>query len=303
MTGGTGFLGRPLAASLATAGHDVVVLSRFAGGTYQGVRHQRAQVHGPAGAETFDADSAAALAGADAVINLAGAGIADARWTPARKAVLRQSRVSMTRAVVAALRASVTPTVLISGSAVGIYGSSRDATFDESAPAGTDFLATLCAEWEREAMAAAGETCRVVLLRTGLVLANDGGLLAKLTPPFRMFVGGPAGDGGHWMSWIHRDDWIGLVTWALTHDAVRGPLNAVAPNPATNADFSRALGRALHRPSLFPVPAFVLRAMFGEMADGAILASQRVVPSVANRGGYRFTLPTMDTALQRAVSG
>lgn len=298
ITGGTGFLGRPLAASLAAQGHDVIVLSRFAGGTYQGVRHQRAQI-GSDG--TFDAGASAAIGAADAVINLAGAGIADQRWTPVRKAVLRQSRLSVTRAVVAAVKAGAKPCVLVSGSAVGYYGSSLDATFDESAPAGSDFLATLCADWEREAMAAASDTCRVVLLRTGLVLANDGGLLAKLTPPFRMFVGGPAGDGRHWMSWIHRDDWIGLVTWAVTNPAVRGPLNAVAPHPATNADFSRALGRALHRPSLFPVPAFVLRLLFGEMADGAVLASQRVVPRVATQGGYVFAQSNLDEAMRRAV--
>jgi uncharacterized protein (TIGR01777 family) len=297
ITGGTGFLGRPLAAALAAQGHEVVVLSRFAGGTYQGVRHQRAQIQ----ADAFDQDAAATIASADAVINLAGAGIADERWTPARKAVLRQSRTSVTRAVATALKASTKPCVLVSGSAVGYYGSSLEATFDETAPAGSDFLATLCADWEREALAAASATCRVVLLRTGLVLARDGGLLAKLTPPFRFFVGGPVGDGRHWMSWIHRDDWIGLVTWALTNDAVRGPLNAVAPNPATNADFSRALGRALHRPSLFPVPAFVLRAIFGEMADGAILASQRVTPRVANTGGYHFAYPQLDEAMRRAV--
>ena len=161
ITGGTGFLGRPLAAALAAQGHEVVVLSRFAGGTYQGVRHQRVQIH----ADAFDQDAAATIASADAVINLAGAGIADERWTPARKAVLRQSRTSVTRAVATALKASTKPCVLVSGSAVGYYGSSLEATFDETAPAGSDFLATLCADWEREALAAASATCRVVLLR------------------------------------------------------------------------------------------------------------------------------------------
>lgn len=302
ITGGTGFLGRPLAATLAAQGHEVVVLSRFAGGTYHGVRHQRARLEtAPDGSASFDAGAVATIAAADAVINLAGAGIADARWTPSRKAELRHSRVAITRAVVQALSTATRPTVLISGSAVGYYGSSLDATFDEASPAGSDFLAALCADWEREAMAAASDTCRVVLLRTGLVLAPDGGLLAKLTPPFKLFVGGPAGNGRHWMSWIHRDDWISLVLWILTHDSIRGPLNAVGPNPATNADFSRALGRALHRPSRFPAPAFMLRLMFGEMADGAILASQRVEPRVAQAGGFRFALPTLDEALQKAI--
>ncbi len=297
ITGGTGFLGRALAASLASHGHEVVVLSRFAGGTYMNVRHVRAQVQNG----RFDAAGTAEIGTAQAVINLAGAGIADARWTPARKAVLRESRLSITRACAAAISESVTPpAVLISGSAIGIYGSSLDTTFTEASAPGTDFLAQLCADWEQAALAVPSRT-RVVLLRTGLVIARDGGLLTKLKPPFKMFVGGPAGDGRHWMSWIHRDDWIGLVEWALTHDDVKGALNAVAPAPVTNTDFSKALGQALHRPSLFPVPAFVLRLMFGELADGAVLASQKVTPQVALAGGYPFKYSDIRTGMAAAV--
>ena len=297
ITGGTGFLGRALAATLAGHGHDVVVLSRFSGGTYQGVRHVRAQVKD----NRFDAPGSAEIAAANAVINLAGAGIADARWTAARKAILRESRLSVTRACATAIaEASTPPSVFISGSAVGYYGSSLEATFDETSPAGSDFLATLCADWERAALGTSDRT-RVVLLRTGLVLARDGGLLTKLKPPFQMFMGGPVGNGRHWMSWIHRDDWIGLVEWALQNDAVRGPLNAVAPEPVTNTDFSKALGRALRRPSLFPLPAFVLRIMFGELADGALLASQRVQPRAALTGGYAFTYRDVDSGMKSAV--
>jgi uncharacterized protein len=298
VTGGTGFIGRALCAALAAEGHDVVVLSRFAGGTYLNVRHVRTQVI----QDTFELQGAAEIDGADAVINLAGAGIADARWSPARKALLRNSRLSVTRAVVTAIRnAAKPPSVLISGSAIGIYGSDLNATFDESSPAGQDFLAQLCADWEAAAGAADSEKTRVVLLRTGLVLAKDGGLLSKLKPPFKFFAGGPTGSGRQWMSWIHRDDWIGMVRWAMTSPAVRGPLNAVAPNPVTNREFSTAFGKALRRPSLFPLPAFVLRIMFGELADVALLASQKVAPRVATAGGFAFKYSNVDAALKNAT--
>ncbi|MEI6245141.1 MAG: TIGR01777 family oxidoreductase [Acidobacteriota bacterium] len=298
VTGGTGFIGRALCASLAADGHEVVVLSRFAGGTYLNVRHVRAQVI----QNRFEAQGVSEIDGADAVINLAGAGIADARWTPARKTLLRQSRLSVTHALATAIREAVKPpAVVISGSAIGFYGSDMNATFDESSPAGSDFLAELCANWEQAAQEAASSQTRVVLLRTGLVLARDGGLLSKLKPPFQFFVGGPTGTGRHWMSWIHRDDWISLVRWALTTSSVQGPLNAVAPHAVTNADFSKAFGRALHRPSLFPLPAFVLRLMFGELADGALLASQKVTPQVAVAGGFRFTYADLDSALKASV--
>lgn len=311
ITGGTGFIGRALCTSLAADGHDVVVLSRFAGGTYQSVRHVRAQVvpdprsadgtatpavwrYEPVGAAEFD--------GAGAVINLAGAGIADSRWTAARKVALRASRLSTTSAVVTGIReASQAPAVLISGSAIGVYGSDLTATFTEASPAGRDFLAELCVDWEAAARGAESAGCRVVLLRTGLVLANDGGLLAKLKPPFRLFVGGPTGTGRQWMSWIHRDDWIAMVKWAIANPGISGPLNAVAPAPATNRDFSAAFGRALHRPSLFPLPAFVLRIMFGELADGALLASQKVLPTKAVSGGFQFKYPGLDEAMKGSV--
>lgn len=301
VTGGTGFIGRSLCADLAAHGHEVVVLSRFSGGTYQGVRHVRAQV----AQETpyrFEEQGAREIDGADAVINLAGAGIADSRWTAARKAVLRESRLSITRALVTAMRdAAVKPSVFISGSAVGIYGSDLTATFNETSPAGSDFLARLCADWEQAAREAESPTCRVVLLRTGLVLAPSGGLLAKLKPPFLFGAGGPSGSGKQWMSWIHRDDWIAMVRWALVTDSVRGPLNAVAPSPVINADFARAFGRALHRPSIFPLPAFVLRIMFGELADGALLASQKVAPAKAAAGGFAFSYSNISAALTSCV--
>ena len=316
VAGGTGFIGRSLCTDLAAHGHEVVVLSRFSGGTYQGVRHVRAQAvrvaqdaegrtnaTGPQEARyRFEDHAAREIDGADAVINLAGAGIADSRWTPARKAILRESRLSITRALVTALREAATkPSVFVSGSAIGVYGSDLNRTFDESSPAGSDFLAQLCIDWEQAAREAESPACRVVLLRTGLVLARDGGLLAKLKPPFKFFAGGPTGSGKQWMSWIHRDDWIAMVRWALVTEAIRGPLNGVAPNPVINADFAHALGRALHRPSIFPVPAFALRLMFGEMADGAVLTSQKVSPAKAAAGGFTFSYSDVNAALQSCV--
>lgn len=291
LTGGTGFLGSALAEQLAADRHEVVAISRHAGGTYKEVRH----VTIPSGFDEID--------GADAVINLAGAGIADERWTPARKAVLRASRLTVTRAIVdACARAAVKPKVLISGSAVGYYGSNLDKLFDESSPAGGDFLGQLCAAWEQEARAAEPLGVRVVLARTGLVLGPHGGLLKKMETPFKMFVGGPVGSGRQWMSWIHRDDWIGLVRRAITDDAIRGPINLVAPAPVTNRDFSHALGRALHRPSVMPLPEFFVRLMFGELAGGALLASQNVDPAVARARGYEFQHPEVQEALRRIYS-
>ncbi len=158
-------------------------------------------------------------------------------------------------------------------------------------PAGGDFLAELCADWEGAAREAESDSCRVVLCRTGLVLARDGGVLAKLRPPFMFFAGGPTGTGRHWMSWIHRDDWVAMVRWAIATESVRGPLNAVTPHPQLNRDFSRAFGRALHRPSLLPMPAFALRLMFGELADVALLASQKVTPAQAIAGGFTLQIP------------
>jgi uncharacterized protein (TIGR01777 family) len=298
ITGGTGFIGRALAAALAGDGHDVAVLSRFSGGTYQNVRHVRAQVQ----QNRYDTAAVKEIDGAGAVINLAGAGIGDARWTPARKALLRESRLSITRAMAAAIReAAAPPPVFISGSGTGYYGSSLDHTFDESSPAGADFLATLCVEWEQAARDVESDRCRVVISRTGLVLGPGGGLLKKMTPPFKLFVGGPIGSGRQWMSWIHRDDWIAMIRWAIATESIRGPLNVTASNPVINRDFSTALGHALHRPSIFPVPAFVLRGIFGEMADGALLASQRVMPMKAQAGGFTFKYPDLDAALRAST--
>lgn len=303
VTGGTGFIGSALCASLAADQHDVAVLSRFSGGTYQGVRHVRAQpIRDSSGVYRFEGQALAEINGADAVINLAGAGIADERWTASRKAILKESRLSVTRALVDAIqRAAAPPKVLISGSAIGYYGSSLIDTFVESSPAGSDFLAQLCVEWEIAARSAESDRTRVVFSRTGLVLARGGGLVAKMKTPFTFFVGGPIGSGANWMSWIHRDDWIAMVKWAMTTDTIRGALNVTAPGAVTNKEFSKALGRAMHRPSAIPVPTFVLRTMFGELADVALFASQRVTPLKAEENGFAFKYANVDDALKASV--
>ena len=287
VTGGTGFLGGPLVESLRRDGHDVAVLTRR-----PPRRSGEVQWAPAAGLDTW----ARAFEGAGAVINLAGEPIAEGRWTAARKRAILASRLEATSGVVAALRAAgAAGAVLLSGSAVGYYGTPGDEPVDESAPAGSDFLATVCREWEAEALEA-GASARVVLLRTGFVVARDGGALPRLALPFHFFAGGPVGSGRQVMSWIHRDDWIAMVRWALTTADLRGPLNLTAPAPVTNREMASALGRALHRPSFMPAPAFALRLALGEMADALILNGQRVLPRVAQERGFTFRYRSVDEA-------
>jgi len=185
----------------------------------------------------------------------------------------------------------------VSASAIGFYGDRGEETLTESARPGRDFLAQLGAEWETAALAAQGDRTRVVLLRTGIVLDPREGALAKMLTPFRLFAGGPFGSGRQFMSWIHRDDWVSLAKWAVETPEVRGPVNLTAPNPVTNADFARALGRALGRPAFVPTPGFALKLALGEMAGPLLLYSQRVVPARALEGGFRFAHPALDEAL------
>jgi uncharacterized protein (TIGR01777 family) len=301
VAGGTGFLGRPLCRALAAAGHTVVVLTRGQAMVPGASRTVEWAPDRPAGSDPPDA-WVREIDGADAVVNLAGAGLADRRWTEARKDVLRASRILATRNLVAAVRAARTrPSVFLSGSAVGFYGATGDAALDESFPPGSDFLATLCVHWEAEAHAAAALGCRVVIVRTGIVLGRDGGALKKLLPPFRLFVGGPIASGRQQMSWIHRDDWVALIRWTLERPSVSGVFNATAPHAVTNREFSRALGRALRRPSWLPVPAFALRLLVGEIADVALVAGQRVVPTRATDAGFTFQYPDIDAAMRAAI--
>jgi uncharacterized protein (TIGR01777 family) len=238
------------------------------------------------------------LEGADAVINLAGAPIADARWTDARKQLITDSRVLTTRLLVRAMsQRSSKPPTFISASGIGYYGASDDRRLDEGAARGQGFLADLCLAWEAEALRAAEFGTRVVLLRTGMVLEQDGGALAKMLLPFKLYAGGPIMPGTQWVSWIHRRDHIGLIQWALDNHGISGPLNAVAPEAVKMRDFCLKLGHALHRPSWFPVPEFLLKLALGELGS-LMTTGQRVTPRKALEAGYVFHHATLDSALQ-----
>lgn len=306
IAGGSGFLGRPLTQELKAKGHEVVVLTRGHAKSEGGIRQVTWSGEPAAFAppELRRAEWEREIDGADGVVNLAGAGIADKRWSAARKQELRQSRTDSTRALVGAIRSATRrPAVFLSGSAIGFYGPQPEDghALDESAPPGSDFLSTLAVDWETEAQAAAALGCRVVIVRTGVALAKDGGALEKLIPPFKMFVGGPIGSGRQVLSWIHRADWIELVVWLLRREDAVGVYNATAPNPVTNAEFSDALGEALGRPSWLPVPGFALKALVGEMAGPALLAGQRVLPKRALEQGFTFLYPDIRSAMTAAV--
>ena len=289
IAGGSGFLGRALADIWRNEGHQVKVLTRRPGSlAADDVRWNPGSGGGWTGA----------LERTDAVVNLAGEGIADRSWTATRKAAILSSRLTATRALSEAIRACAhPPRIFISASGIGFYGTPGDQPLTEESPAGSDFLATVCQQWERETSAAVG-VARIVLLRTGVVLSRDGGALPRMALPFEYFVGGRLGSGRQYMSWVHLKDWAEMVRWALNTNHVSGPLNVTAPNPVTNAEFTRALATAMHRPALFPVPAIVLRGMLGrDMADALLLQGQRALPRKAEMAGFRFRYPTVDAAL------
>jgi uncharacterized protein len=291
VAGGTGFLGRPLSRALAADGHDVFILTR--GSTDRRTNSITWTPNGESG------PWASAIDGAGVVVNLAGESIAAKRWTAAQKRKILDTRVLATRSLVTAIRtASVPPSVFVSGSAVGYYGPLGDEVVTEDAPPGSDFLARVCVTWEEEARRAAKAPTRVVCVRTGVVLEKDGGALPQMLPPFKVGVGGPVGSGRQYWPWIHRQDWIDLVRWAIRTPDAGGAINATAPHPVTNADFARALGRAMHRPAFMPAPAFALRLLLGEMADALLLSGQRAVPRRAERGGFTFAYVKVDEALQ-----
>jgi uncharacterized protein (TIGR01777 family) len=301
IAGGSGFLGSPLAEMYAEDGHDVRVLTRslMSGDTRHdpgtgvpGITRVGWAPDGRTGpwASTLD--------GAAAAVNLAGESIADGRWTPQRKAKLRDSRILSTRSLATAIAASANPpSVLISGSGVDYYGRGGDTPRTEESGPGTTWLAQLCQDWEAEARKAERAETRVVLLRTGIVLERSGGALPKMMRPFKFFVGGRIGSGRQQMSWIHRLDWIEIVRWVVQTPDASGPLNATAPHPVTNAEFSRALGRWMHRPSLLPAPGFAVKLVAGELGN-EILSGQRVVPAKALALGYHFRYPEIDIAFR-----
>jgi uncharacterized protein len=301
IAGGSGFLGSHLTAALTTAGHDVNILSRRADLVSAiSTRGQRTIAWTPDGSAGPWAKTCDSI---DAIVNLAGASIGEGRWSPARKTALVASRVNATRSLVRFVeQASPRPSLLINASAVGFYGDRGSDILTEDATAGSDFLASLCGKWETEARRAQDVGTRVVLLRTGLVLDPGGGALARMLLPFKLFAGGPFGTGRQFVSWIHRDDWVALVLWLLDAQNLAGPVNATAPSPVTNAEFARALGRALHRPSWLPAPAFALKVALGEMADPLLLFSQRVMPDRASRAGFLFRYATIERAFANLLT-
>lgn len=294
LAGGSGFLGRALQQHFARAGHTIRLLSRRPPSTPAQVQWQPDGTAGP---------WSHALADADLIVNLAGEGIADKRWSPERKAALRTSRVLPARSLARALaNLPARPRILVTSTAIGYYGAHGDEPVTEETPPGSDFLARLCVEWEHEAAAAASETTSVALVRTGIVLHPHGGALQSMLLPFRLGVGGPLGSGRQFWSWIHLDDWLALVSWIAMSDAAPGgrptvtTWNATAPNPVTNAEFSTVLGRVLHRPAILPTPAFALRLALGEFST-FLTTGARVLPARAERDGFRFRFPRLEPAL------
>jgi uncharacterized protein (TIGR01777 family) len=296
VTGASGLIGSALVPALRDDGHEVVTLVRRpprAGGEFR---------WDPAGGQL----DPAALAGTDAAVHLAGAGIGDHRWTASYQRELRASRIAGT-ALLARSLAAVTPPprVLLSGSAIGWYGTEADGRgepLDESAPAGSGFLADLVADWEGAADPARDAGIRVAALRTGVVLSTQGGALARQLPLFRRGLGGRLGSGQQWLSWISRTDHVNATRFLLTAAAVRGPVNLVAPAPVTNARFTAALAAALRRPALLPVPRAALRLALGGFADEGVLASQRLAPAALTAAGFRFAHPDLDTALRAILA-
>ena len=302
ITGATGLIGRALASELAQRGHEVVALTRREGaltGFPPGVRSARWNPRG----DGANADPAGVLEGLDALVHLSGEPVGK-RWTTARKRAIRESRVEGTKALVAALGAARNrPSRLLAASAVGYYGARGDEELAEDAASGHDFLAEVCREWEAAAGAARDRGIETASLRIGVVLSPKGGALATMLPPFRLGVGGRLGSGRQWMAWIHLAD----VTAAIAHllEAPAGSLestyNLTSPNPATNAAFTKALGKALRRPTIFPAPGLAMRLAFGEMADALLLSGQRAVPGRLLAAGFQFGHPSIGPALADLV--
>ncbi|MEB3262068.1 MAG: TIGR01777 family oxidoreductase [Cyanobacteriota bacterium] len=303
LLGCSGFVGRELVPHLLELGHLITLVSRqpepFPALVGERLNVLRLNPADPASWRSNGLE--AALAAAEGVVNLAGEPIAEQRWTPSHQALLRDSRVRSTELLVQAMATLASPPrVLVNGSAVGYYGTSASASFSESSPSGADFLAELCRLWEAAADQAPTD-CRVVKLRTGIVLAADGGALGKMLPVFRLGFGGPVGSGRQWMSWIQRTDLCRLIAEALEDSAYSGVYNAVAPNPCTMGQLAAALGQALGRPSLLPVPAPILQLLLGDGAQ-VVLEGQRVLPQRLQAQGFRFQYVELSPALAAATN-
>ena len=294
ITGGTGLIGRALCRPLLDAGHQLTVLSRKPGSVK---RKCGDAVEAISSLSQWDDKRVF-----DAVINLAGEPIVDARWTESCKKKLWDSRVTLTEELVKRIRlATHKPAVLLSGSAIGYYGDRGDEILDESSDAANDFAAELCQAWEAAAQEASGLGVRVCLLRTGLVLSAQGGVLGRMLLPFKLGLGARLGDGTQWMSWIHLDDYVAIVIGLLANAEIDGPVNMTAPEPVTNGNFTSTLARALHRPAVFGAPRCVLKFILGERAD-MLLGGQRVLPAKILAHGFRFAFPDIARALQAELA-
>jgi uncharacterized protein (TIGR01777 family) len=295
VAGGTGFIGSALVRELIRKGHELVLLSRT-------LRKNEGQ--GPRYLE-WDGKSlgpwAEEIETADALINLSGEPVAAKRWSASRKEVILQSRVLPTRVLVDAMSGAVRkPKVLINASAAGFYGDVPDGDIFETSPKGSGFLAETCGQWEKEALRAEALGVRTVLLRTGIVIGKNGGALSKMVPPFLFFAGGPLGSGRQWVPWIHRQDLVNIIFFALENGAISGPVNAASPCPVTMRDLCGALGEVLQRPSWLPVPSFVLRMMLGEMS-GMLLGGQKAVPKALLDHHFVFQFPDVRAALREVL--
>jgi uncharacterized protein len=287
IAGGRGFLGQKLAQRLAGSGHRVRVLTRRPAQAPDQITWQPDGTPG---------SLAQHLNAVDAVVNLAGENIASGRWTPARKELLRSSRILPTRTLARAIaQCDTAPRTFISASGVGYYGPHGDEPVTEETPPGSDFFGRLCVDWEQEARAVPPAT-RLMIVRSSPVLAKDGGALKKMLLPFKLGLGATLGSGEQFFPWIHADDWTAMMMWMIENDRATGPFNAAAPTPVTNREFTQTLARALKRPAIFHAPAFVLRAALGELAE-VLLTGQRAVPAHAEQLGFRFTHRTLEPAL------
>jgi uncharacterized protein (TIGR01777 family) len=301
VTGATGFVGQRLVERLQQEGHQVLVLTR---------NSDRAKAVFPSAAfpnveivaytPLASGEWQTRISGCDGVVNLAGAPIAESRWTPERKQEILDSRKIGTEKIVEAIaQADSKPAVLVNSSAIGYYGTSETATFDETSPAGNDFLAKVCQDWEAAAAAVKQTGTRLVILRTGIVLGN-GGALAKMMMPFRLFAGGPLGSGQQWFSWIHIDDLVDLILQSLTRPDLEGVLNATAPHPVRMTELCQRLGQLLHRPSWLPVPALALEVLLGDAAK-VVLEGQQVLPKRTQSLGFNYQYPNVEQALQKVL--
>ena len=297
ITGATGFVGSRLVERLQEQGHQPLILTRNRATALNAFPNLEIVAYTPTESGSWQQ----AIAGCDAVVNLAGEPIAESRWTPKHKQEILESRRVGTQKIVEAITlANPKPSVLINTSAIGYYGTSETASFDEMSPAGSDFLAEVCQAWEEEAQKVKEAGVRLVILRSGIVLGN-GGALAKMIPPFKLFAGGPLGTGKQWFSWIHREDIVNLILFALTQPDVEGVLNATAPNPVRMSELCQAIGEILNRPSWLPVPSFVPEALLGEGAK-VVLEGQQVLPKRTISKGFDYQYPIVKQALSEILA-